>query len=79
MTSFNQPAWRGIGDPNQHAELLAWEAEQDALRAPIPSCTCFDAASCEWLPSHPCDWCRAADLAAIDRDGHDDKRETGAA
>lgn len=80
MTSFNQRAWRGDPNaPDERPELLAWYAEQDALDGNLDVCICYDPTSMEYGPNHPCEFCKALELAAIDRDGHDDKRETGAA
>jgi len=33
--------WQETAATEDHTALLAWYAEQDALRAPIPRCECF--------------------------------------
>lgn len=65
----------------EHAALIEWEAAEDAARGNVGCHApgCFDYATGEFGPNYPCDYHRALDLAAIDLDGHDDKRETGAA
>lgn len=66
-----------VDSPDDHSQLLAWEAELAAERAPIDQCDgCYDPATGEFGPSYPCAHCRAQELAGRDRDGHDDKRET---
>lgn len=69
-----------VDDVSEHAELVAWEAAEDALRG-NRGCVagCYDSASMEWSLAEPCDFCKATFLAEIDLDGHDDKREIGAA
>lgn len=77
MTTFNRPPWQDKpAGQDDHSVLLAWEAELEAERAPIPTCVCYDVATCEYGPNFPCDVCRSRDLGSIDVDGYDDKRET---
>lgn len=40
---------RGPERTDDHTALIAWEAELDVERAPIPTCTCFTA-DCEFVP-----------------------------
>lgn len=71
------PRWDYTAD--DHAELIAREREEDALHGNVGCHTpdCYDPVTMEYGPAYPCDYHRALELADIDRDGYDDKREPG--
>lgn len=61
-----------------HPQLTEWELEEEASRAPMDVCECFDAVSMEYGPNAPCDVCKASFLSEVDDGGLvDDKREPG--
>lgn len=72
MNGRSAPRWDYRDD---HAELIAREREEDALRGAWDGCTCYSVEYMEFDPAGPCDHCRSRELAAIDRDGYDDKAE----
>lgn len=83
MTTSYPERWydpRGpvVDSPEDHPQLMAWYAEQNAERAPLPTCTCFYVDG-RGKPEFTgdCDMHRDAFLAEVGSGAlDDDKRET---